>query len=123
MIAGQVNASLEAIVRIPLLDLDGNTREIEAVVDTGFSGSLTLPSALIADLGLPWRTRASVTLANGDEELCDVHDGIIVWDGRPRLILIEQAETEPLLGMGLLRDHELHLQAIPGGFVRIEAVP
>jgi hypothetical protein len=63
-----------------------------------------------------------VILANGDEELCEVDDGLILWDGRPRPILIEEAETEPLLGMGLLRGYELRLQAVPGGGVVIESI-
>ena len=30
----------------------GSAQEVEAVIDTGFSGFLTLPSALVAALGL-----------------------------------------------------------------------
>jgi len=115
MISGHVNASLEGIVLLSLLDSGGNTQEIEAIIDTGCSGSLTLPSALVSALGLTWRTRASVILANGEQELCEVYEGTVFWDGLARPILIEVAETKPLLGMGLLRGYELRLQVIEGG--------
>jgi len=52
MIEGFVNANLEAVVTIPLLGPTGQTREVAAVVDTGFNGYLTLPPTLVADLGL-----------------------------------------------------------------------
>ena len=123
MISGHVNDSLEGIVRLSVLDSGGREHAIEAVVDTGFSGSLTLPSALVLALGLSWRTRASVILANGDQDLCDVYDGSISWNGLTRSILIEEAETEPLLGMALLRGYELRLQAVPGGSLLIALIP
>ena len=52
MIEGFVNANREAVVTIPLLGPAGQTREIAAVVDTGFNGYLTLPPTLEAELGL-----------------------------------------------------------------------
>ena len=49
MIEGAVNAHYEAVVRLPLLDSSGQTRDIDAVIDTGYNGFLTLPPALVAD--------------------------------------------------------------------------
>ncbi len=43
MIEGFVNANLEAVITIPLRGPTGQTREIDAVIDTGFNGYLTLP--------------------------------------------------------------------------------
>ncbi|MGE3540492.1 MAG: hypothetical protein AB7N91_24010 [Candidatus Tectimicrobiota bacterium] len=57
MITGRVNADAEAIIRLPIRAADGREQEMEAVLDTGFNGSLTLPPAVIATLGLQWRTR------------------------------------------------------------------
>ncbi len=65
MITGVVNAHREATIRLPLQAADGRDQEIEAILDTGFNGSLTLPPAVIAALGLPWQTRGLVILANG----------------------------------------------------------
>ena len=38
MIEGVVNAAHEAIVPVSLQDPEGRIRDVEAVVDTGFSG-------------------------------------------------------------------------------------
>ena len=56
---------------------------------TPFNGSLTLPPAMIASLGLQWRTRGLVMLANGTEDYCDIYVATIIWDGSPRNILLE----------------------------------
>ncbi len=65
MIIGVVNAQSEATIRLPVRAADGREQEMEVILDTGFNGSLTLPPAMIASLGLQWRTRGLVRLANG----------------------------------------------------------
>jgi predicted aspartyl protease len=44
MILGSVNASREAIVQIVVLGDDQRRQNLKAVIDTGYTGSLTLPS-------------------------------------------------------------------------------
>lgn len=44
MIKGAVNANREARLRLTVRGLSGQEREIEAVIDTGFNGFLTLTS-------------------------------------------------------------------------------
>ena len=66
MISGFMNTSLEAIIRLVVYGMDGQEREVEAVIDTGFTGFLTLPSTLIASLGLAWRGREQGVLGDGN---------------------------------------------------------
>ena len=47
----------------------GREQEIECIVDTGFSGSLSLPPALVAEHGLPFRRRGRALLADGSFEI------------------------------------------------------
>jgi clan AA aspartic protease len=123
MITGVVNEHVEATIRLPVRAANGQEREIEVILDTGFNGSLTLPPAIIAALGLPWRTRGLVMLANGTEDQCDIYTATVLWDGRPRNILVEVANTDPLIGMALLYGHDVRMQVIEGGHVTIEAPP
>ena len=52
MIEGTVNAAREAVVRLTLQGPTGQEREVEAVIDTGYSGFLTTSLALVSELGL-----------------------------------------------------------------------
>ncbi len=120
MITGTVNARREARVRLSVKAPDGKLREVEAVLDTGFNGSLTLPPELVRDLGLPWRTHGRIILANGSEEQIDIHAANVVWEGVERRILVEATGKTPLLGMALLEGCEVRLKVVDEGFVRIE---
>lgn len=115
MIAGRVNAFREAVIRIPVRNVDGREQAIEVVIDTGFNGHLTLPPHLIKSFGLPFRRNSRAVLGDGSSINFDVYEALILWDGKPRRIPVDSADTEPLLGMGLLDGHELNVQVVQDG--------
>ncbi|ETW92032.1 MAG: hypothetical protein ETSY1_45555, partial [Candidatus Entotheonella factor] len=115
MITGIVNTNREAIIRLVATGPSGQQQETEAIIDTGFTGFLTLPPALIQTLDLPWLCRQPGVLADGSIELFDVYTVTIIWDGQPRTIEVEAADTDPLVGMSLLDRHSLHIDVLPGG--------
>lgn len=119
MISGHVNANPEAVVSLVVLGPDGQEQEIEAVIDSGFTGQITLPPRLIAELGLPLLGQSRAVLGDGSEIDYDVFEVSLIWDGRARLVNVDSADTEPLLGMGMLLGHEIAMQVIPGGTVSI----
>jgi clan AA aspartic protease len=123
MIEGIVNERLEATVRLVIRDGAGGDHEIEAFVDTGFSGDLTLPRSVISALNLRWDTRTPMILGNGSAIYTDLYVAIILWDGQVRHIRVEGADTLPLVGMALIRGFHLHVEAIPNGRVVIERLP
>lgn len=123
MMTGVVNAYLEALVRLTVRGPGGQEQEIEPVIDTGFDGALSLPPTRIDALGLPWRRRGRALLADGSESVFDIYEATIMWDGAPRRIAVDAADTDPLLGMALLYRYELTLQVVEGGRVIIQALP
>jgi predicted aspartyl protease len=82
-----------------------------------------LPPDLIAALGLRWQTVERATLADGSECLFDVYEAKVVWDGKVRQILVDEADADPLLGMRLLRGYELKMQVRARGKVTIKRLP
>ena len=121
MIQGVVNAAYEAVVTLPLQDPEGRTRDIEAVIDTGYSGFLTLSTTLVMELGLPFAYIGRALLANDDEVTFDVHDVTVLWDGQPRHIRADATGSTPLVGMLLLDQHSLNIEVERGGRVVTEA--
>lgn len=122
MITGSVNAYREAVIRLTVRGSQAQ-EEIEAIVDTGFSGFLTLPSPLIAALDLPFRRRGRAILADGSETLFDIHEATVIGDGQARSIFVDAAETIPLVGMALLEGHELTIRVADEGGVFISTFP
>jgi clan AA aspartic protease len=122
MISGMVNADLEATTRLTVQGTGKASHETDAVIDTGFSGFLTLPPDLIAALGLLWLCRQEGILADGSIHVFDVYVGTVVWDGRPYQVEIEATDGQPLIGMSLIQGYELRVQVISGGNVTITAI-
>ncbi|MEO6194804.1 MAG: clan AA aspartic protease [Thermoanaerobaculia bacterium] len=112
-----MNTYREAVLRLPVRGLQGREQTVEAVLDTGFNGYLTLPPGLISALGLPFRRNGRAVLGDGSEITFDIHEAVVLWNGQLRRIAVDAADTEPLLGMNLLYGHELNLQVIEGGSV------
>ena len=121
MIQGYVNGNYEAVISVVVRN-GTMLRSIVAIVDTGFTGFLSLPSALIAELNLPWSYRDRATLGDGSETLFDIYEASAIWDGQYREIEINAAETEPLLGMRMLRGYRLQVDATEGGLVTIQTL-
>jgi clan AA aspartic protease len=122
MITGGVNANVEATIRIQVRGTHGQGREIEAVIDTGFSGFLTLPSSLADSLDLRWLGHSQGVLADGSVHLFEVYGATVVWDGEDRLVEVDAADSEPLVGMALMQGYQLRIQAVAGGHVSLEAL-
>jgi predicted aspartyl protease len=101
MMQGRVNQSCEATLSIVIKN-SVITQLVDAVIDTGFSGFLTLPSDTISTLGLSWQGRDIATLGDGTSCTFEVYIGLVIWDGQYREIYINESETIPLIGMRLL---------------------
>ena len=121
MIEGVVNDAYEAVVALSLMGPDGQSQDIEAVVDTGYSGFMTLPAELVSELGLPYAYMGQAFLANDAPVDFDVHFVTVEWDGQPREIAADVTGSIPLLGMLLLDMHSLSIDVERGGRVVIQA--
>jgi clan AA aspartic protease len=119
MITGRVTADRQTVIRMTIRGKNGRDQEVEAVLDTGFDGWLSLPPALLAELGFEWRRRGRAFLADGSESVFDIYEGVVIWDGQPCRVPIHGADVTPLVGMSLLDGYEINIQVRPSGNVTI----
>lgn len=121
MIEGVVNSALEATLVLTLIGPMGRTREIEAVVDTGFSEILTLPSELATESGLDHIDVHEMILADGIVTTFDVFDVRVMWSGQVRDIEAHASAGDSLVGMAMLKGHRLTVDVVEDGKVLIES--
>jgi len=122
VIRGTVTADYEPIVRIVVRDAYGQDHEYDAVVDTGFTGWLTLPPDVITALNLSWREWGAAILADGSQILFNVYDASIVWDGQPVTLPVDEADAERLIGMRMMKGYRILIENVAGGLVQIEPI-
>jgi clan AA aspartic protease len=113
----------EALIRLTIRGYRGLQQEIEAVVDSGYTGWLTLPSTVIAALNLRWQSFGSGILADGSVSTFDVYQAKVVWDGHLRRVFVDEFDATPLVGMALLRGYEYKMQVRARGRVTIKRLP
>ncbi len=115
MIEGTVNAGLEPVIRLRLLGPSGQTREVDAIVATGYEGFLTLPPGIVAELGLESSGHAQVVLPDGREMTFESYAVTVLWDGRPLDIGAEISPIGPAVGRSMLAGHHVLIEAERGG--------
>lgn len=119
---GWVNQNCEAMLPIVVGHDNASKQMVEALIDTGFSGFLSLPLSMVKSLELPWIFSDFVTLGDGSEVIFQMYRAIVIWDGQYKVVDVAASESEPLLGMSLLYGFKLQIEAMERGIVTIEAL-
>ena len=120
MITGQVTVNREAVIELEIVSSNKIKEEVEAVIDTGFNGYLTLPNDLVNRLNLQLAGNRRATLGDGNTVVLDVYLAKVIWHGQEREVLVLQAEGGPLVGMSLLYGNRVILTIVSGGDVTID---
>lgn len=122
MIRGKVTGNKTALIRFGIMDSYGRLSPLEAILDTGFTGDLSLPLSAIHRLGLSALGQRAFTLADGTRSAMNAFSASVFWHESPRRVVVIQSEDEPLAGMGLLWGSRISLDALDGGNVTIEQI-
>lgn len=122
MIEGTVNSALEAVITVAVSGTTDRSRRVDALIDTGFTGDITLPSDVVRDLGLIRVGISSLELANGEEEDFDTYIATVDWPGNGRGVMVHGTASVPLVGMRLLEGHRLQVEVERDGRVLAEAL-
>ena len=113
---------LEAWITVSVMDAAGEPQQCEVIVDTGFTGWLTLPEPDIQRLGLTGRGSRDTVTASGNVERFEYYETWVLWHDQLCEIEVFQSIDQPLLGMELLEGSQVSMAAWDGGSVIIEEV-
>jgi predicted aspartyl protease len=99
---GFINSSGRPAIKISLFGAYPTLKtEFEAVIDTGFSGFISMPFVQAFPLGLPLIGTTSIVLADGQTHakfiaMCSAFLG---QDARSGVVILEPSSTDVLIGM------------------------
>lgn len=123
MIRGRVERNqeggLEAWISILVRDSDGEFRQRDVILDTGFTGCLMLPEDDVRDLGLIISGSRQGIMASGNEESFAFYGAWVMWNGDTHEVGVLQSIDQPLLGMELLEGCHIAVDAWDGGAVTV----
>lgn len=102
-VTGKVTEELEPLVLLRLVA----GREVECLVDTGFTGALVLPHSLVSELGLPiFGHEDHLQMVGGAETSADLALAQIEWLGEIKSVVVI-VKDDFLIGAQLLKDARL----------------
>ena len=99
---GEFLPNREFVVDLRIHNDEGEQISVSAIVDTGFSGYLTLPISIIERLNLPQTDTEEASLADGSVVRFGAYQVIVNWDDEERTVTALAAEGSPLLGISML---------------------
>ncbi len=111
--------NLQAVLPVTFEIGQGQMLQIDCVVDTGFTGALTLPAEAVTRLQLPFVALVQASLADHSEISLPVHLANIHWNGKAREVFVLAIGRRPLVGTSLLSQCRFGAEFWEGGAVII----
>ena len=122
MLRGNVRRFGGALYPVRAVHLFGDSgipARLEAVIDTGFSGLMTLPATTVEQMRLPKVGEARAFLADGIEREYSLYRVDVDWFGESRPIEVLCMGRFPLLGMAMMEGLDLPISVEDDGEIAL----
>jgi predicted aspartyl protease len=73
-------------------------------------------------LNLNWKRRGRAILGDGSECVFNIYELMVFWDGDRLITPVDEADSEPLVGISLMKSYQLTMQVFEGGSVELSKV-
>ena len=104
---------------LQLMGPTGVPASVEAIVDTGFSGSISLPQSIIDQLDLRHIGSRGGLMADGSTIMFQLYEVEIDRQGDVRTAEVVSTDGHPLIGMVPLQGSELRMMVEDAGVIEI----
>jgi predicted aspartyl protease len=118
VLTGRVTSDLEARVFLAFVGSAGRV-PVEAMIDTGFNGHVTVSPELAVRLGLIDDGIIETELGDGTAVMLRKFVGIVEWHDETRAVMVIEGGDQSLVGMSLLAGSSVTIDVRPGGKVAI----
>ncbi len=121
MMQGQVNNKYQAVISLTMYTPNGSEITFaDVLIDTGSDAEVVASASAIQLLGLYYLEPTD--LRQVDDEVVTVASfiGEVSWNGSRKEVKVICTGESLLIGMGLLRGHQMNMDIRPGGLVQIE---
>ena len=122
-LTGSFNSSGSPVIKIAVYGIfEQSKQEFDAIVDTGFSGFLSMPIVLAFPLGLVLTGTTTTILADGSQSFKLTALGKVVLGDKTEigLILLNTGSSDILIGMEFLKIFQRTLMISSESFVLFE---
>lgn len=109
----------EPRIVVPVLDTSGDAVPLEMVIDTGFTGFMTLRPWATRALGLEGAEERKMMLADGQVISTPTCLATVIWNGNPTQIPVLEIDARPVIGMSLLWNSDVAIAVRENGRVTI----
>ena len=110
MIEGIVNNFDEPIIKLDICLSNNNSKKVNAIIDTGFNGYISIPTTLIEASNWDFLGTEEYELANGDIVEEKVYLGKIVFDGDElQVFSLTNRTNDVLIGTKVLKNKILKI--------------
>lgn len=103
------------LLGLPFATIFINNKEIEAIIDTGFNGALSLPQKVIEELKLKKIGSAQYVMADGTISDSNIYLAEVTWfNEKVEVSVISSSSEFSLMGMELLSRAKIILEPAKG---------
>ena len=122
---GTVRLCEEGLLPLVPIEVESGTEddrtELEALLDSGFTGAISVPLRTVEGLKLEWSGEHSVTLGDASKVGVDLYEGIVLFAGRRYRCAVLATGDVPTVGMHLMQGMKVCFEALEGGAIEIES--
>ena len=108
-------------VRIELHSVGDSPRTVDALLESGFTGAVSLPLRDVLDLKLNRSGEHLVILADASEISVHLYEGFIGFAGKRYRCAVLATGDVPTVGMHLMKGLRVCFEAVEDGDIEIEA--
>ena len=120
MMHGQVNSRYQAMISLTMYTANGAEITFpDVLIDTGSDAEVVASASVIQLLGLYYLEPIDLLQADDEAVTVAMFLGEILWNGSRRRVKVVRTGESLLIGMGLLRGHQMNMDIRPGGSVQI----